>query len=216
MKRPDSQCAPVSATISPPRVVREQICELEARSRFGHHRSHRVAPGRVMSGCLVPGRRLCIAIDLDEHKPRRITGLLHEVEAGNAGFVDALASIFDGRPLEGFDAFGLHVDMDVDDQHGGGWSNGELEFWSIAIRASRSVEHARAPFMKLLSGSMRGHSMARHRTVLPLPKGTGRSERKITVLLHSALLTRQPPASRVGSNPAAFQPRCRSCASSAL
>ena len=104
--------------LSPAGVVRENVGELHARARFGHHRGDGVAPKLVVGGLLVRGRRLGRAVDLDEHEARRIVRLLDDVEPGDAGFSDRLPGIFQTRGREGLDATGFYVNSDVDDEHG--------------------------------------------------------------------------------------------------
>ena len=102
----------------PPLPRPKHFTELYAAARFGHHRGNGVAPFGVVRRFLVFGRRIRGAIDLNEHEPGRIIGLLHHVEAGNAGFLRALAGVLDAGLFERLDAIRLYVHMDVDNQHG--------------------------------------------------------------------------------------------------
>jgi hypothetical protein len=45
--------------------------------------------------------------------------ILKHIEAGNAGFLDAVAGIDDRGCLESFNRFRLDINVDVNDQHGG-------------------------------------------------------------------------------------------------
>lgn len=72
-----------------------------------------------MRGRLVLGWRVRGPVNLDEHEARRVVLLLDDVEAGDAGFLDAVAGVVERGGLEGCDAISLHVDVDVDDEHAG-------------------------------------------------------------------------------------------------
>jgi len=67
----------------------------------------------------VGGLRGGIAIDFHQHKPRRIIRLLQHIETQHAGLEPAEARIDGDRGFECLDIFRLHLDMDVNDQHGG-------------------------------------------------------------------------------------------------
>jgi hypothetical protein len=71
-----------------------------------------------MGGFLVRSRRGGRPIDLDEHEAGGIVGLLDNIEAGDAGFAHAVTGILEARGLEGLDALGFYVDVDMDDEHG--------------------------------------------------------------------------------------------------
>jgi hypothetical protein len=57
------------------------------------------------------------AIHFDEHEPRRIIGLLHDVESGYSRFLGTRARIHHCRGLERLDALWLYTDMNVNDEH---------------------------------------------------------------------------------------------------
>jgi hypothetical protein len=69
-------------------------------------------------GLLVPRRIVRRAVQLDQQKPRRVVVLLDDVEAHDAGLLHAVARILERRGGEGVHGIGLHVDEDVDDEHG--------------------------------------------------------------------------------------------------
>jgi hypothetical protein len=50
---------------------------------------------------------------------RRLVRLLDDIEARHTGFLNALTGVLDGGFLEGLDAVGFHVNMNMHDQHTG-------------------------------------------------------------------------------------------------
>ncbi len=72
-----------------------------------------------MRGFFVRGLRGGIAIRLDKHEARRVFGLLENIELQNPQFKTTRDRIGEGGGLECFDAFGFHLDMDMNHQHGG-------------------------------------------------------------------------------------------------
>ncbi len=70
-----------------------------------------------MSGFLVAGRRLGIAIDLYQQEPGGIIGLLDDIEARDAGFSDTVTGVFDRGGSEGVGAFRFHFYMNMNDEH---------------------------------------------------------------------------------------------------
>jgi hypothetical protein len=98
-------------------IIRKDVAELCARARLGHHRSDDVAPDLVVFRFFVGGRRFGSAISFDEHETGWIILLLEDVESRDAGFFEALASVGEGRLFEGFDVFGLQMNVDVNDEH---------------------------------------------------------------------------------------------------
>ena len=71
-----------------------------------------------MRGLLVLRGRVVGAIDLDEDEARRVIGLLYDIEPGNAGFLDAVARVFERSRLKGFHALRFHLNVDVNNEHG--------------------------------------------------------------------------------------------------
>ena len=59
-----------------------------------------------------------IAVRFNEHEPRGIIDLLHDIKAGDAGFANARLSIVERGSFEVIDAFGLHLNVDVNNEHG--------------------------------------------------------------------------------------------------
>ena len=70
-----------------------------------------------MSGFLVAGRCLGIAIDLDQQEPGGIIGLLDDIEARDAGFLDTVLGVFDRGSPEGVGAFRFHFYLNMNDEH---------------------------------------------------------------------------------------------------
>lgn len=62
--------------------------------------------------------RLGSAVDFGQQEARGIVELLQDVEGGDAGFLEAVAGVFEGGGAEGLDGFRSDVDMDLDDEHG--------------------------------------------------------------------------------------------------
>ena len=66
---------------------------------------------------LVRRGRFGSAIRFDKHEASWIILLLEDVERRNAWLFDALASVREGRLFEGFDVFGLQMNLNVNDEH---------------------------------------------------------------------------------------------------
>lgn len=103
--------------MSPPGIIREEIGVFDSGARFGHHKGDGIAPLEIMGGFLVFGGGIRVPVDFDQNEARRVIGLTDEVEASDAGFLDAAASIFEGGFDECLDVFGFDVDVDMDDLH---------------------------------------------------------------------------------------------------
>ena len=58
-----------------------------------------------------------ITIDFHKDKPRGVIGLLDDIKAGNAGFLQAGAGIGERGDFECLDAFRFHSDMNVNNEH---------------------------------------------------------------------------------------------------
>jgi hypothetical protein len=100
-------------------VFREQAGELCAASRFLHHGGDGVAPFCVVRGFFVRFRCCFIAIDLDQYEPRRIVRLLHDIESRYSWLSNAIPRVFYRRFNKISHGFSIHVDLDMDDKHGG-------------------------------------------------------------------------------------------------
>jgi hypothetical protein len=59
------------------------------------------------------------AIDLNQHEARRIVGLLSDIKAGNASFTNTGPCVRQRGGFETLNVFGLGVNVNVDDEHGG-------------------------------------------------------------------------------------------------
>jgi hypothetical protein len=59
-------------------------------------------------------------VDLNQQKAIGITLPLEDVEANDAGLVHAVAGVLEDCGPEGVCQTGLHLDVDMDDDHGGG------------------------------------------------------------------------------------------------
>ena len=68
-----------------------------------------------MLGFLVRRRGLRSAIDLHQHKARRVILLLHEIKAGDARFLDALSRVGNRGLFEGLDVLRFYVNVNVND-----------------------------------------------------------------------------------------------------
>lgn len=109
---------PKMGRLSPASVGGEEVGVFHARPGLGHHGGDGVAPALVVRRLLVRGRRLGGAIGLDEDKARRVVRLLDDVEPGDAGFDDRLQCILQARGLEGVDAPGFYVNVNMNNEHG--------------------------------------------------------------------------------------------------
>ena len=49
--------------------------------------------------------------------PCAVVALLHDIEARDARFLETVARVFQRGFAEGFDAFRLHADLNVNDEH---------------------------------------------------------------------------------------------------
>ena len=107
----------LSRKTSPARVGGEDVGELHAGAVLGHHWGHGVAPELVVGGFLVGRRSGRGAVDLDEDEAGRIVGLLQDIEPGDAGFADRQPGVFQTRSFEGFDRLGLHMNMNMNNEH---------------------------------------------------------------------------------------------------
>jgi hypothetical protein len=56
-------------------------------------------------------------VNLNQNEVRRIVSSLENVEAGNAGLLNAAARVFDTGRGEGLNAFSFHMDMNMDNLH---------------------------------------------------------------------------------------------------
>ena len=67
----------------------------------------------------LPVRRLRrrIAVDLNQHKPRRVVGLLEDIKPQHAGLQPAGAGVQPRRRHERLERFRFHLDLHVDNQH---------------------------------------------------------------------------------------------------
>lgn len=86
-----------------------------------------------MGGFLVGDGGFLGAVDFDEEEVGGVGVVLEDVEAGDAGFEDAVGRVFDRGGLEGIDVGGVDVDVDVDDEH-----DVELQKLHVELMASRS------------------------------------------------------------------------------
>ena len=69
-------------------------------------------------GCVLVGRgRGLVAVNFDEDETRGLILLLNDVESGDAWFLHALLGVFDCGMAKSLDRSGLHVDMDMNDEH---------------------------------------------------------------------------------------------------
>jgi hypothetical protein len=59
------------------------------------------------------------AVDFPEFEAGGVVLMLEEVEAGAAGFLGAVAGVFDGGGAEGFEVFGFDLNVDLEDEHDG-------------------------------------------------------------------------------------------------
>ena len=66
---------------------------------------------------LVRGGGFHRPVNLKQNEARRIVSSLENVEAGNAGLLNAAARVFDTGPGEGLNALSFHMDMNMDDLH---------------------------------------------------------------------------------------------------
>src|SRR5580658_8545452 len=97
-------------TVSPAVGIGKDGVVLRPLARLGHHGLDRIAPLAVVRGGAVRCDCIGRAVDLDKHEARSVVLLLHEVEARDAGFLDAGSRIFESclrefRDLLGFDAY---------------------------------------------------------------------------------------------------------------
>jgi hypothetical protein len=70
-----------------------------------------------MSGFFVCRRSIGRAVSFDEHEPRWVILLLDDIEAGDAGFLEAEPGIFERRLFEFGDGFKFYADMNVNNEH---------------------------------------------------------------------------------------------------
>lgn len=94
-----------------------------AGARFGHQAGHCIPPRGVVRGCLVRDGRFDTPVNLNEQEPGRIILLLQQIKGGDAGFLHALLCVGESGLPEGVDTFRFDVDMDVNNQHAGQFSN---------------------------------------------------------------------------------------------
>ena len=97
--------------------MREDVGEFDTGARGGHHVSDGVTPGGVMGGLFVGEGIAGGAVDFNEEEVGGLIVLLEEVEAGDAGLMQAGAGVGDGGVFERLDVFGLDGDMDMNDEH---------------------------------------------------------------------------------------------------
>jgi hypothetical protein len=64
------------------------------------------------------------AVDFEEDEAGRVVGLLDDIEASDAGFLEGVGGVVDADGFEGIDVLGFDVEKNVDDVHGTSW-NGE-------------------------------------------------------------------------------------------
>jgi hypothetical protein len=79
-----------------------------------------------MGGLLVGRGSRGGAVGFDEHKTRRIVGLLYDIEPGDPGFTDRLPGVLQTRGLEGLDRLGFDLNMNLNDEHGETGLPGEI------------------------------------------------------------------------------------------
>src|SRR4051794_32448844 len=70
-----------------------------------------------MCRLLVLHRGIRAAVNFHQKETRRIVTLLQHIEARDSRLAYAVAGIFDGGFAESVNKLGLHVDMNVDDEH---------------------------------------------------------------------------------------------------
>ena len=100
-------------------VFRKQVRELDARARRTHHRSNGVSPFSIVRGFFVCFRCRFISVDLHQNEPGRIRCFLHHIEPGNSRFLDAVPRILECSFDKGADGFGVHLDVDMNNEHTG-------------------------------------------------------------------------------------------------
>ena len=76
-----------------------------------------------MGGLLVARRVVGSAIDLQQHKARRVILLLDHIEADDARLLHAMLRVIERSSFEGLDSVGLDMDEDVDDEHKASFSH---------------------------------------------------------------------------------------------
>ncbi len=96
-------------------IGREQVLEFNAGAGLGHHVADAIAPLLVMRGLLVEGGSIVRAIGFDQHEARGVIELLDDIKAGNAGFENAIPRVLQGGFVKGFNAFGLNVNVNMND-----------------------------------------------------------------------------------------------------
>ena len=104
-----------SESVSPTAVLWVEIVEFHAGSGFGHHGSNRVTPFGIVGGRSVRFRCRFIPINLDEDKPGRIIGFLHQVKPGDPRFPDTVLRILDRGLDKGWHGFGFYLNIDMHD-----------------------------------------------------------------------------------------------------
>ena len=57
------------------------------------------------------------AVDLDEHKARRIVGLLDDIKPGDSGLADRLPGVLHARGFECLDGLGFDMNMYMNNEH---------------------------------------------------------------------------------------------------
>ena len=94
-----------------------EVGVFHARPRLGHPLGHGVSPTCIVGRLLVGRGRLWCAVDLDEHKLRRILMLPDHIKPGDPRFLEARSGILQGRLLKVGLVPRLHVDEYMDDMH---------------------------------------------------------------------------------------------------
>jgi hypothetical protein len=117
----EASCSPliVTLTLTLFSVFGEQVGEFCAGAWSIHHGSDSVTPFCIVRSFFVRLGGRFVAIDLDQHEPRRIIRLLHDIESRYSWLPDAIPRIFHRRFNKISHGFGIHVDMDMDDKHRG-------------------------------------------------------------------------------------------------
>jgi hypothetical protein len=100
---------------SPLGIGGEEVFEFGAGAGLGHHVRDGIAPLLVVGGLFVEGGGVVGAIGFDQHEARGVIHLLDDIKASYAWFQDAVAGVFQGGFVKGFDAFGLNVNVNMND-----------------------------------------------------------------------------------------------------
>lgn len=89
----------------------------------------------------MPGWRVGVAVDLDQHKAAWIVRLLNHVKPGDSRLLDTLPGVFQRSGDEGVNALGLDVDENVNDQHGEFFHQGSSDAFWQEIQQQPAEDH---------------------------------------------------------------------------